>query len=331
MNLHNAARLLHGEVSGGRISCPGPGHSRWDRSLRVSFDDGGKVRVHSFAGDDWRACRDHVRGLLGLPAFQKQGQADAAQDKRAPQERLAEALAAWEKDLAERRADAELAARLWARAVDPGGTASAAYLARRKLELVEGMAGRLVRHLDECPRAGARAPAMLVRFEPIGHPAAFVPWGDPSPVTCVQRIFLDPTRPKGHDGKWLMGHPFGLPKPYRGHDGCIATDPPKPIQVMELSPDEEVATGLHLAEGFETGLASMMAGFQPLWSVYSERALERFPVLPGIEALTILADHDGAGLSAAQACAERWVRAGVECFIRWPKRLGHDYANEVSP
>ena len=73
----------------------------------------------------------------------------------------------------------------------------------------------------------------------------------------------------------------------------------------------------------------MMAGFRPLWATYSAEAMARFPVLPGIEALTVLADHDQAGLIAAQTCAERWVAAGREVLIRWPDGLGDDYADEV--
>jgi len=62
------ARTLEGKASGRNVYCPGPGHSRQDRSLSVLLDpqapDG--FIVHSFAGDDPLACRDHVRELLGL-------------------------------------------------------------------------------------------------------------------------------------------------------------------------------------------------------------------------------------------------------------------------
>jgi hypothetical protein len=66
------AKRLGGELSGGEILCPGPYHSEADRSLSVKFDDtapDGFV-VHSFAGDDPIACRDHVRKKLRLPAFE---------------------------------------------------------------------------------------------------------------------------------------------------------------------------------------------------------------------------------------------------------------------
>jgi hypothetical protein len=37
----------------------GPGHSPRDRSLKV-WEAGGQVYVHSFSGDDWKACRAHL-------------------------------------------------------------------------------------------------------------------------------------------------------------------------------------------------------------------------------------------------------------------------------
>jgi putative DNA primase/helicase len=324
-SLHEMARLLGGEVHRSRISCPGPGHSPKDRSLSVWFDAEGNIACNSFASDDWAECMDYVRDRLGLPEFGSGKHEDKAADRRSPQERLGVALTQWEKDEADRRADADFANRIWARGIDPGGTSVAAYLEHRRLDLDEGMAGRLVRFLEDCPRQHEKVPALLVRFSPIIHPTE-VSWGDDPPVTCIQRIFLDTSKPKGHDGKWLMGHPFSLPEPFLD-DGIIVTAPSEPVQVMKLSPDEDVSMGLHLAEGFETGLAAMIAGFRPLWSSYSADAIARFPVLPGIEAVTILADHDQAGLSAAFACAQSWQKADREAAIRFRSRSGSDYAD----
>ena len=71
-----AARALGGDISGrDGVVCPGPGHSRQDRSLSVRLDstapDG--FVVHSFAGDDPITCKDHVRERLGLGAFKPNG------------------------------------------------------------------------------------------------------------------------------------------------------------------------------------------------------------------------------------------------------------------
>jgi Protein of unknown function (DUF3631) len=66
------AELLGGDVRGGEVLCPGPGHSTTDRSLSVKSDatapDG--FLVYSFSGDDPIKCRDHVRDRLGLPKFE---------------------------------------------------------------------------------------------------------------------------------------------------------------------------------------------------------------------------------------------------------------------
>jgi hypothetical protein len=76
LSLGSIAKALGGEVSGRQILAPGPGHSPRDRSLSVRVDpnapDG--VLVHSFAADDWRACRDHVKARLGIePERERKG------------------------------------------------------------------------------------------------------------------------------------------------------------------------------------------------------------------------------------------------------------------
>ena len=62
------AELLGGEVSGGQVLCPGPGHGPDDRSLSVKLDPADREGfvTHSFASDHWKDCRDHVRAMVGL-------------------------------------------------------------------------------------------------------------------------------------------------------------------------------------------------------------------------------------------------------------------------
>ncbi|MGQ7793755.1 phage/plasmid primase, P4 family [Faunimonas sp. B44] len=68
------ARALGGDVQscGRSVLAPGPGHSPADRSLSITLDPKAAegFLCHSFAGDDWQACRDHVRHKLGLPDWQ---------------------------------------------------------------------------------------------------------------------------------------------------------------------------------------------------------------------------------------------------------------------
>jgi hypothetical protein len=74
-DLQSLARALDGEVNGGQVLAPGPGHSKADRSMSVKLDaaapDG--LVVHSFAGDNPIQCRDYVREKAGLPAFKPNG------------------------------------------------------------------------------------------------------------------------------------------------------------------------------------------------------------------------------------------------------------------
>jgi hypothetical protein len=72
LDLASIARTLGGEVSGGQVLCPGPGHSAEDRSLSVKCDSAAPEGfvVHSFSGDDPIVCRDYVRTKLGLSEFE---------------------------------------------------------------------------------------------------------------------------------------------------------------------------------------------------------------------------------------------------------------------
>src|SRR5262249_36771310 len=74
-DLRTLRTALGGEISGGRLLCPGPGHSAADRSLSIKLDTGAPdgFVVHSFAGDDPIECKDYVRSKAGLPAFKPNG------------------------------------------------------------------------------------------------------------------------------------------------------------------------------------------------------------------------------------------------------------------
>jgi hypothetical protein len=73
---------------------PGPGHSGRDRSLKI-WEDGDRVLVHSFAGDDWRDCR----AFLGIDDDQDRPMARRHRPTRRdcrPADRFAEARKIWE-------------------------------------------------------------------------------------------------------------------------------------------------------------------------------------------------------------------------------------------
>ena len=57
---------------------------------------------------------------------------------------------------------------------------------------------------------------------------------------------------------------------------------------IKLDADETVEQGLHLAGDIESGLRAMARGLRPTWAVTSTGAVEAFPAIPGIEAVTII-------------------------------------------
>jgi putative DNA primase/helicase len=129
----------------------------------------------------------------------------------------------------------------------------------------------------------------------------------------------------------------GVHRTYLARDGSGKAPIEKPRMVLgrmrgacvKLTPNEQVAECLHVAEGAETALRAMQVhNWRPIWCLPAN-AIANLPVLPGITCLTIAADHDAPGLAAAQACAERWAAAGVEVFVRWPAGFERDYADPV--
>ena len=79
------ARALGGDMQVNGAVVPGPGHSGKDRSLSVTLSPGARdgFVVFSHAGDDPLACRDYVRGRLGLGPF-KPGRQDGSKVVRFP-------------------------------------------------------------------------------------------------------------------------------------------------------------------------------------------------------------------------------------------------------
>ena len=182
------------------------------------------------------------------------------------------------------------AVKLWESACSPAGTPAEEYLRSRGLFLP-----------DEAP----------VRFSP----RAWRNSGNGPPGPAMIALLTAPE----------TNEPTGILLTYLRHDGSGKADGPgqKVILgrtgVIRLVPDELVTTGLGLTEGLETALAVMQRiGWRPVWAASSAGRIARFPVLAGIEALTLFADSDEVGLKAAHTCATRWAEAGREVRIIRP-------------
>jgi putative DNA primase/helicase len=153
MNLLTVARALGGEIQGGQVLAPGPGHSRRDRSLSIRLDARapGGLLVHSFAGDNPLAAKDYVRERLGI---RRQSGATLVSMSQPPSERDS----GTERSEAERTASA---LSIWAEAQHPRGTPVESYFRRRGIVLPDDAAGEAIRFHPCCPFTGERTPAMV--------------------------------------------------------------------------------------------------------------------------------------------------------------------------
>jgi putative DNA primase/helicase len=106
---------------------------------------------------------------------------------------------------------------------------------------------------------------------------------------------------------------------------------PKAGCAIKITVDADVAEGLAIAEGIETSLAGITLNFSPIWALGDANEVAKFPLLPGIECLTILVDNDASGTGQASAleCSRRWTSDGREVFRVLPAAVGHDLADVI--
>jgi hypothetical protein len=192
---------------------------------------------------------------------------------------------------------------LWHEAAPITGTVAALYLANRRIcnicNFDPGIDGEVLRFHPSCPYDhGVRQPSMIALLRDIHN----------NQPRAIQRTALTPVG--GKIGRRTLG-----PK-----SGCA----------IKLSTDADVVDHLTLGEGCETVLAGMLLGYRPAWALGDAGELAAFPVLSGIESLTILTDNDesGTGQHAALACSARWTGAGREVFRLVPRQVGAD-ANDL--
>jgi putative DNA primase/helicase len=93
---------------------------------------------------------------------------------------------------------------------------------------------------------------------------------------------------------------------------------------------------LYLGEGIETVLAAATrlpyrdgALMQPTWAAVSTGGISKFPVLPDVQELRLLLDHDVEGVACAGPCRERWEAAGRKVTRLRPPQPGYDFNDVV--
>jgi phage/plasmid primase-like uncharacterized protein len=190
----------------------------------------------------------------------------------------------------------QIADRIWEQAFPIAGTPAEAYLARRGITIADVPGHGGLRFHPRCPWGPDMVPAVVARFTDV--------------LTNERR------------GIWRRPIDGQKPKNLGRTGGCC----------VRLWPDDCVDQGLIIGEGIETILsaaARVHRGtlLQPAWACASAGNLAAFPLLPGISALTIIADNDesGAGQRAAKECAHRWLEAGIDVEILTPQAVGKDF------
>jgi hypothetical protein len=172
------------------------------------------------------------------------------------------------------------ARRLWREALPARGTLAEKYLAARGLALPDDAPLRFHPRAWRNKDCGPPGPAML----------ALMTDPETGAAVGVHCTYIAP----GGAGK----APGDRPKVMLGKAG-----------VIKLAPIEGATLGL--GEGIETCLAvAQRAGWAPIWAATSAGGIARFPILAGVEAITIYADADLPGMTAAQHAAQRWQEAG---------------------
>jgi hypothetical protein len=174
------------------------------------------------------------------------------------------------------------------------GTLAETYLASRRLSF-DDPEGRILRfhpcrfrNLDGCLQKHSALLAALCDIR-TGEQAGII------------NVYLQPDgrdRLRDNKGKTVTGRAAGT--------------------AVMLSAFEEVTMGLVICEGLETGMAIMETDLRPVWACGGQTNVAGFPVLGGIECLTIAADNDLPGQTAAEKTAQRWRDAGREVLIVMP-------------
>ncbi|MCJ2069340.1 toprim domain-containing protein [Methylobacterium sp. J-030] len=255
--------------------------------------------VTSFAGDDPLSLRDFIDAQCGLPRWEERERRQepnsrelARQERAQEQQRVARE--------AEARIKAERVVRIWHEArADPRGTlVEDPYLNKeRGLILPEGVCGHAIRFHPGGPWEGERVPMMLCAYRDIIT----------NDVVGLHRTRLDPVTGR-KVGRKMLGRANGA--------------------AIKLTPDAEVTMGLALAEGVESALAGMALGLVPMWAMGSVGGIAAFPVLSGIEALTICAETGPASEKAVEEVGNRWTEVGREVRICRP-RHGSDLNDAI--
>ncbi|WP_172298144.1 toprim domain-containing protein [Pseudoruegeria sp. HB172150] len=283
-------RALGGVWRGGSGSAPCPvcqPEGRQDQRALSLTDSQGRLLVH---------C--HKRGCDALAELQRRG---IAEKRTGNQERFDPAEQRRKREAERKRHATRLRAshELFEAGISCGGTIAQTYLESRGI--VGLKFGKMNRTLRFHPSAlhglsGRHLPAMLAQIR-----------GSNGEALGIHRTFLRDDGSGKADvkpAKMMLGPSSG---------GAVRFGPNAPV--------------IALAEGIETSLSISLASRMTVWATLSTSGLKALvlPPPPVAEVVIIAADHDDAGMAAAQSAGEHFEAEGRAVSIIQPHEPGTDF------
>ena len=317
MNLRSIAHALGGEVSGQQVLAPGPGHSRKDRSLsvRLSPDAPDGFLAFSHAGDDWRTCRDYVRGRLGIETERREHHAEKRLVRPPPRSEPSDARMR------------NIAREIFSETVEPRDTIVERYfeVERRLPNIIDDKLALTIRYHKSCPfgagKDAFRAPAIVCALRDLrGLCGACQELGDLDEVelgilrdinrvVSIQRIQLSDDGKKV--GRGMSLGPMG--------DAVILCS-----SVWDIF----YASHACISEGLETALTMRALGHEGAVALGGCGRFKRLDLPFHIARVTISGERDAASESGWRQAGERWAREGRDVDI-WLPPEGFKDANDV--
>jgi hypothetical protein len=160
------------------------------------------------------------------------------------------------------RTTASDALAIWSTTTTPRDTLVEAYLANRRLILDEDSANH------------------VLRWHP--RPGQTLGWRLPGAMVALYRNILT-NAPQAVSLTLLDANARKIKRLFIGPAGGA---------VVKLDHDDCVTHGLYVGEGVETCMTARQWDLRPVWALGSAGAIAAFPVLAGVECLTILAEND---------------------------------------
>ncbi len=268
--------------------------NRWFDHYSATGGDALKLISHRLTGGNMAEAVKYSKHLLGI---------ETGKPFKLNMPDPAELAAKRAKQKADHQADRERvrnrAWNIWLACKPLTGTLAETYFPSRCIA-IDFVPRKVFRFHQNCPRMNAPAGPAIVAAMVDPHTGEF---------SGIHRTFL------AADGS------HNIDKQMYGPAGIVC-----------LSDFDCVTDGLNLVEGIETGLSILAAGISPVWAALSKGGIGRFPVLAGVESLTIWCDHDvkkrphdKTCQELSENCCERWQAGGAETTMRIPKFQKQDF------